>query len=76
MKVFKFGGASVKNAEAVRNVGRIIAHFSGEKLLVVISAMGKSTNKLEELAMSFWKNEAKKHDIFIMKPVASGIFHF
>ncbi len=63
MKVFKFGGASVKDAEAVRNVGRIIAQFSGEKLLVVISAMGKSTNKLEELVMSFWKNDAKKHEI-------------
>src|SRR5574343_235165 len=63
MKVFKFGGASVKDAEAVRNVGRIIAHFSGEKLLVVISAMGKSTNKLEELVMSFWKNDNNKHQI-------------
>ncbi len=63
MKVFKFGGASVKDAEAVRNVGRIIAQFSSEKLLVVISAMGKSTNKLEELVMAFWKNDNKKHDI-------------
>lgn len=56
MKVFKFGGASVKDAEAVRNAGRIIARFSGEKLLVVISAMGKSTNKLEALIEAFWKN--------------------
>lgn len=63
MKVFKFGGASVKDAEAVRNVGRIIAHFSEEKLLVVISAMGKSTNKLEELVMAFWKNNDKKTQI-------------
>jgi aspartate kinase len=57
MKVFKFGGASVKDAEAVRNVGRIIARFSGEKLLVVISAMGKSTNKLEDLVDAFWTND-------------------
>ncbi len=57
MKVFKFGGASVKDAEAVRNAGRIIARFSEEKLLVVISAMGKSTNKLEELIEAFWKNK-------------------
>lgn len=63
MKVFKFGGASVKDAEAVRNVGRIITRFSGEKLLVVISAMGKTTNKLEELVMSFWKNDDKRHAI-------------
>ncbi|MEZ4803967.1 MAG: aspartate kinase [Bacteroidia bacterium] len=57
MKVFKFGGASVKDAEAVRNVGRIIAHFSSDKLLVVISAMGKSTNKLEELTRAFWEKD-------------------
>ena len=64
MKVFKFGGASVKDAEAVRNVGRIIARFSAEKLLVVISAMGKSTNKLEDLVDAFWKNDdANKRSI-------------
>lgn len=57
MKVFKFGGASVKDAGAVRNVGKIIAHYEGEKLLVIISAMGKNTNKLEELVEAFWKNE-------------------
>jgi aspartate kinase len=56
MKVFKFGGASVKNAEAVKNVGSIIGQFSSEKLLVVISAMGKTTNKLEELVAAFWDN--------------------
>lgn len=63
MKVFKFGGASVKDAESVRNVGRIIAHFSSENLLVVISAMGKTTNKLEELVMAFWKNNDNKSQI-------------
>lgn len=72
MKVFKFGGASVKDAEAVRNVGRIIARYSGEKLLVVISAMGKTTNKLEELIMSFWKNDNNKH--LIIKELKD--FHF
>lgn len=72
MKVFKFGGASVKDAEAVRNVGRIIARYSGEKLLVVISAMGKTTNKLEELIAAFWKNDAAKHPII----QALKDFHF
>ncbi len=57
MKVFKFGGASVKDADAVRNVGHIIGQYSGEKLLVIISAMGKNTNKLEELVNAFWKND-------------------
>jgi len=47
----KFGGASVKNAEAVRNVARIIrSHLPGNGLMVVISAMDKTTNHLEQLA--------------------------
>lgn len=53
MKVFKFGGASVKDAEAVKNVGNILKKIDREKLLVVISAMGKTTNALERM-ISFW----------------------
>lgn len=49
MKVFKFGGASVKNADAVRNVATILRLFKGEKLVVVLSAMGKTTNALESI---------------------------
>lgn len=49
MKVFKFGGASVKNADAVRNVATILRLFTGEKLVVVLSAMGKTTNALESI---------------------------
>jgi aspartate kinase len=48
MKVFKFGGASVKDAAAVRNVGTIVAQYP-TPLLVVVSAMGKTTNALEEV---------------------------
>jgi len=40
MKVFKFGGASVKDANAVRNVSTILSRFSGEKLIVVVSDCG------------------------------------
>ncbi len=51
MLVMKFGGASVKDAEAVRNVCRIIqSYIPKDKLLVVISAMDKTTNHLESLA--------------------------
>ena len=67
MKVFKFGGASVKDADAVRNVGHIIAQYNGEKLLVIISAMGKKTNKLEELVEAFWKNETEKKQQIIQE---------
>jgi aspartate kinase len=47
MKVYKFGGASVKDAEAVKNVCKILKSFAGEEILVVISAMAKTTNALE-----------------------------
>jgi aspartate kinase len=61
MQVFKFGGASVKDAESVKNVQEIIANFPNEKILVVVSAMGKMTNKFEELvAASLAKNEEQR----------------
>ncbi|TNE81812.1 MAG: aspartate kinase [Bacteroidetes bacterium] len=66
MKVFKFGGASVKNAEAVKNVAHILKHFVGEPLLVVVSAMGKTTNALERLTEAYvTKDEKQKQDILI-----------
>jgi aspartate kinase len=49
MKVFKFGGASVKNAAAISNVVNIIRSFRSDKLLVVVSAMGNTTDALEEI---------------------------
>lgn len=49
MRVFKFGGASIRNAEAVRNMAGIVERFATEKLVVVVSAMGKTTNALEDM---------------------------
>ncbi len=50
MKVFKFGGASVNSADAVRNMAHIVqSHLESETLVVVVSAMGKTTNLLEKL---------------------------
>ena len=49
MNVFKFGGASVNSADAVRNMASIIKRYYGESLVVVISAMGKTTNRLEKM---------------------------
>lgn len=57
MKVFKFGGASVKDAGAVENVARIIKQFPGKDLVVVISAMGKTTNALERILDHYVKGE-------------------
>lgn len=47
MKVYKFGGASVKDSESIKNVCAIIE--GGKSLIIVISAMGKTTNKLEQV---------------------------
>ena len=49
MKVFKFGGASVNNTAAVRNMAEIVGAYRDEPLVVVVSAMGKTTNMLEQL---------------------------
>lgn len=49
MKVFKFGGASLKNASAIRNMAEIVKRARRGPLLVVVSAMGKTTNALEQI---------------------------
>jgi aspartate kinase len=59
MLVFKFGGASVKDADAVRNVAQVLALYPNDKRLVVISAMGKTTNAMEEIVNALWeRNDA------------------
>lgn len=63
MKVFKFGGASVKDAAAVKNVAGILKKYSGEKLVVVISAMGKTTNALEQLCDAFYFKKGNANEI-------------
>lgn len=54
MYVFKFGGASVKDAASVRNVASIIEKNNKEKLIVVVSAMGKTTNALEKVVDAYF----------------------
>ena len=56
MKVYKFGGASVKDANGVRNLKEIVAH-AGDDLMVVISAMGKTTNALERVVAALSKGD-------------------
>ena len=53
MKVFKFGGASVKDAAGVRNVASVLKHFALDDLLIVVSAMGKTTNALERVVWDY-----------------------
>ena len=54
MKVFKFGGASVKDANSIKNVAKILSLYPGEKLAIVISAMGKSTNAFETIVQNLY----------------------
>ncbi len=54
MQVFKFGGASVKDSEGVKNVAEVLKQFPNQKIAVVVSAMGKTTNSLERLAKAFF----------------------
>ena len=57
MRVFKFGGASVKDAAAVRNVASILDRYKNENLIVIISAMGKTTNALEDVLNAYWEQD-------------------
>lgn len=53
-RVFKFGGASVKDAQGVKNVERVLRLFANDPIVVVVSAMGKTTNALEKIVASFF----------------------
>ncbi len=63
MKVFKFGGASVKDAGAVKNVGDILRTFASERLVVVVSAMGKTTNALEKVVNAYYYQQGNPHEL-------------
>ncbi|MCF8361755.1 MAG: aspartate kinase [Prolixibacteraceae bacterium] len=63
MQVFKFGGASVKDAKSVRNMASIISGYDDE-LVVVVSAMGKMTNAFEDLVKAYFKGDGLKWDKF------------
>ena len=57
MKVFKFGGASVKDAAGVRNVADLLKSVGYENTCMIVSAMGKTTNALEEVVKRYFENE-------------------
>ena len=57
MKVFKFGGASVKDASGVKNLIRVLETTGYKDTLVVVSAMGKTTNALENIIETYFDNK-------------------
>ena len=60
MKVFKFGGASVNSVERIINLADILRKFPHGKILVIISAMGKTTNALEKVTDAFWNEKIEE----------------
>ncbi len=60
MKVFKFGGASVNSVERIQNISHILKHWKGEKIVVIISAMGKTTNALEKVVDAFFAGKKEE----------------
>ncbi len=58
MKIFKFGGASTKDAEGVKNVVSVINQTGEKNLVIVISAMGKTTNALELVLKDYFSESS------------------
>ena len=63
IKVFKFGGASLRDIDNIKNVGDILHKFSSENILIVVSAMGKTTNALEEIVVAYFERDGKAQGI-------------
>ena len=59
MRIFKFGGASVKDADGIHNMYRVLEQTGHENTLIVVSAMGKTTNALEKLIEVYFENPQK-----------------
>jgi aspartate kinase len=64
MLVFKFGGASVKDADNIVNLGSVVKLYQENELLIVVSAMGKTTNALEKLTKAYVNGDDEMHAIF------------
>ena len=71
MKVFKFGGASVKNSGSIRNIIEIIRSHGIDELIIVVSAMDKTTNALENVLELYLKNNQE----YLQKIDQIFIFH-
>ena len=59
MKVFKFGGASVKDSAGVKNIIKVLNSVGFENTLIVVSALGKSTNTLEKIIDQYFNDRTK-----------------
>ena len=62
MKVYKFGGASIKDADSIKNVAEIIKNNLPDEAIIIISAAGKSTNALEKVVDDYFNNNGNAFD--------------
>ena len=60
VQVFKFGGASVKDADAIKNVANILKNYQDKSLVIIVSAMGKTTNALEKIVAAYFEKDIEK----------------
>lgn len=60
MKVFKFGGASVNSVDRIKNLASIVERYKQEQLVIIISAMGKTTNALEKVVEAFYAGKKEE----------------
>lgn len=63
IKVFKFGGFAVSDAQSVKNLANIIASHANDQILIIVSAMGKTTDALENLCKEYVKGDEDAHEI-------------
>jgi len=78
MKVFKFGGASVKDSDGVKNVARVLKNQGFDSCMLIVSAMGKTTNALEVVVESYFAKKDYKSEISNIKQnhieISKGLF--
>ena len=60
MKIFKFGGASVNSVDRIKSMADIVDQYAADNLVIIVSAMGKTTNALEKVAESFYNNKLEE----------------
>ncbi len=65
MKIFKFGGASIKDADGVKNVSEVLKITNEKNLVIVVSAMGKTTNLLEKVVAEYLNDNRNKCKEFV-----------
>ena len=56
MKVYKFGGASIKDCESIKSLSKIIRNDNCDEMILIVSAMGKTTNSMEDFVLSYAKS--------------------